>query len=1204
MKDKNIMLLVPAKFFLKLSLVFFIGFLLLAGCKGGSNEGKFIKLAAGKTNINFTNTISENDSINIFDFSNIYNGGGVGVGDFNNDGLQDLYFTGNMVSNKLYLNKGNMEFRDVTSESQTDGKGIWSRGVAVVDINNDGKMDLYVCATAKRNPSERKNILYVNQGVDKNNIPVFKDLAQEYGLADTTQSTMAYFFDYDNDGDLDVYIGVNHIIKDEYTNTFRKRNLNGEHPSTGRLYRNDWNDPLKHPVYTDVSRQAGILIEGYTHAVNIFDINSDGWQDILVLNDYISSNVLYINNHDGTFTDSVMQYFKHTAANSMGSDAVDINNDGLEDVVEVDMAPEDNYRKKMFQSPNNYLTYQNSDLYGYQYQYVRNMLQINQGPTMGESDSIKHPVFADLGYFAGIAETDWSWTPLVADFDNDGNRDILFTTGFPKDVTDHDFIAFRKQALRLVSKKEMLEEIPAVKIHNYIYKNNGQLKFTDESVNWGLEEPGFSNGAVYADLDNDGDLDVVINNINDPAMIYENRIPDGADKKFLDIKFTGSPQNINGVGAKVIVHQENSIQVFTNNPYRGYISSVTPLVHFGLGSGEVDSIEIIWPGNLRQSIKKPPLNQLLHADIKNAAGFTMQLNPATATNNWFTNITGRSGIHYIHAQRDFIDFNIQKLLPHKFTEYAPGVAAGDINGDGLDDFISGASPGFSPMVFTQGQGGNFSTAPLLDTEKTLLKRSDDRSLLLFDADADGDLDLYIAAGGYAYEPGDKGYSDIVYINNGKGNFTADTTVLPLNTASKFCLRACDYDKDGDLDLVVTGRVQPWNYPKPVSSFIYRNDSGNGAIKFTDVTASVAPMLASIGLICDAMWTDFDNDGWTDLLLAGEWMPLKFLKNDQGHFKDVTEGSGISSKLGWWNSITSGDFDNDGDIDYVAGNLGENSFYKASDRYPVSAYAKDFDKNGVLECIPTKYIKDKDGGILREFTAQTRDDVVDQMPFIKKRFLNYKSFATATFDQLLTPDEMKDVFTCRANYFSSSYIRNDGNGRFTIQALPASAQYSVINGMVTDDFDGDGNLDIAINANDYGTEPGNGRYDALNGLVLKGDGKGGFAPLSMLQSGICIGGNGKGLAKLKGAGNSFLLVATQNRGPLQVYRNRRPVKIIAAAPGDAYAILNLANGKKQKVECYYGASFLSQSSRFFSIPTGVQSCTITDVHGKTRNGLEK
>src|SRR5450432_2408587 len=599
-----------------------------------NNTGKLVKIDPDKSHVLFSNDITESDSINIFDFANVYNGGGVGIGDFNNDGLQDI-----------------------SEEAGVGGTGEWYRGVSVIDINKDGKMDIYVCATAKKNPLERKNLLYINQGLDKNNIPIFKEMAAEYGLADTTQSTMAYFFDYDNDGDLDLFIGVNHIMQNENANYFRKPNLNGEHPSTCKLYRNDWNDSLKHPVFTDVSRKAGILIEGYTHAADILDINNDGWMDILVTNDYLSDNVLYINNHDGTFTDHVTEYFKHTAANSMGSDAVDLNNDGLEDIVEVDMDPQDNLRKKMMQSPNNYAYYQNSDFFGYQYQYPRNMLQINQGPSVGEGDSIKHPVFSDLGFYAGVAETDWSWTPLVADLDNDGYKDILFTNGFPKDVTDHDFIAFRQKAISLTSKKDMLAEIPVIKIHNYVYKNGGGLKFVDKTSAWGLEEPTFSNGAVYVDLDNDGDLDVVINNINSTALIYENKINSEIKNNYLEIKFQGSANNISGIGTKVILYQKGNVQNFVNNPYRGYLSSVSPIMHFGLGGdAKIDSLEIFWPGNLKQLIKNVPANQLLSVNIKNARPYDLPIKQTIDTGSLFKNITSQTGIKYIHQQPDLIDF--------------------------------------------------------------------------------------------------------------------------------------------------------------------------------------------------------------------------------------------------------------------------------------------------------------------------------------------------------------------------------------------------------------------------------------------------------------------------------------------------------------------------------------------------------------------
>jgi hypothetical protein len=593
-------------------------------------------------------------------------------------------------------------------------------------------------------------------------------------------------------------------------------------------------------------------------------------------------------------------------------------------------------------------------------------------------------------------------------------------------------------------------------------------------------------------------------------------------------------------------------------------------------------------------------DQKLTVDIKNAVQYIAPSNDSIDRNNLFTDITKQTGITYVHKQTYFIDFNIQKLLPHKLTEYSPGIAVGDINGDGLDDFVTGGSPHYSAMVFVQKKDGSFSQRSLLKNDVDFGKKSDDRGLLLFDADGDGDLDLYISAGGYADDPNDIAYEDVFYVNDGKGNFSPDSSALPVNTTSKFCVRACDYDKDGDLDLFIAGRVKPWNYPAPVSSFIYRNDSKNGEIKFTDVTSSVAPAFKDIGLTCDALWTDFDNDGWADLILAGEWMPIKFLKNDHGNFKDISSTSGINNKTGWWNSIVAGDFDNDGDIDYVVGNLGENSFYKASDSLPVRMYAKDFDNNGVLECIPTKFIVDKTGGTLKEFPAPNRDDIVEQIPFLKKRFLTYRSFGEATFADLFTSEQSKGMLQLQANYFQHAFIRNNGNGKFSMEPLPALAQFSTFNGMVTDDFDGDGNLDICVNTNDYSTDPANGRYDALNGLILKGDGKGHFIPLNILQSGIFIPGNGKGLAKLRASNGNYLLVSTQNRGPVQVFEKKTQSKLIAVNKDDEYAIIDFVNDKKQKVEFNYGSSFLSQGSRFIALPAGAQQCEVVNSKGEKRS----
>ncbi|HLL42890.1 MAG TPA: CRTAC1 family protein, partial [Segetibacter sp.] len=575
-------------------------------CTTSCKKSSLFRLIPSKeSGITFNNEIAENDTLNPIDVTNIYNGGGVGIGDFNNDGFQDIYFTGNVVSNKLYLNKGNFIFEDITKEAGVEGDGKWCRGISVVDINNDGWLDMYVCATMLKDAKKRENLLYINLGAGKDGVPKFVESAAEFGLNDSSHTTMAAFFDYDNDGDLDVYIVVNEILENENPSVFRPTITDGSHPSTGKLYRNNQNEK-KDLMFTKVTKEAGVTIEGYGHGVNICDINKDGWKDIFVTNDFNSSDLLYINNHDGTFIDKASVYFKHTSANGMGQDVIDINNDGLSDVIELDMNPEDNYRKKMMMGPNSYQIYQNYDYYSYQYQYVRNTLQLNQGPRVNGSDSIGDPVFSDIAFFSGIAETDWSWTPLVTDFDNDGFRDIVVTNGFPRDVTDHDFIAFRKQSLSIATKEFTLEQIPQVKLHNYAFRNNGNLTFTNSTTDWGLAVPTFSNGAAYADLDNDGDMDMVINNINDEALVYENSLMDLKENNanYLTLKLTGDSLNRNGLGACIELYYGGKQQAYEVTPYRGYLSSIQMHPHFGLGDvSTIDSLVIKWPAGKKQVLK-------------------------------------------------------------------------------------------------------------------------------------------------------------------------------------------------------------------------------------------------------------------------------------------------------------------------------------------------------------------------------------------------------------------------------------------------------------------------------------------------------------------------------------------------------------------------------------------------------------------------
>lgn len=1179
-------------------LLFVCVMLAVAACK---KAPLFEQIPSSYSNIHFNNLITENDSINPIDNAYVYNGGGVGVGDFNNDGLQDLYFTGNMVKNRLYLNEGDFKFKDVTDEANVGGSGRWGRGVSVIDINNDGLMDIYVSNSLLNDSLKRTNLLYINQGPDKNGVPQFKEMAHEYGLDLHAHSTMAAFFDYDNDGDLDMYQAINWPNMQSYANNFRPIIKDGSYPSTGKLFRNDWDAKLGHAVFRDVSKQAGVTIEGYSHGVTIADINRDGWKDIYVTNDFVTNNVLYINNHDGTFTDRSKEYFKHTSFNSMGQDIVDMNNDGLADIFELDMNPEDNYRKKMMSMANSYQTFQNFDHYGYQYQYVRNTLQLNQGPRLGQNDSIGTPVFSETSFMSGVAQTDWSWTPVITDFNNDGYRDLVVTNGYPRDVTDHDFIAYRANAYAVASKQQVLEQIPQVKIHNYAYQNKGGASFNDVSADWGLSAPTFSNGAVYADLNNDGAMDLIVNNIDDEAMIYKNT--SGENKTdaahYLQIQFLGDKQNVNGIGAWAdIYYDKGKHQVYENSPYRGYLSSVQNIAHFGLNATTViDSVVMKWPNGRQQLLKNIKADQVLNVRLADARDNYTWPQPKLASAAIFKEVTKAVGISYKHQENEFIDFNIQKLLPHKLSGYSPALAVADVDGNGFDDMIIGGNDKAPAQVFLQQADGKFKQRNLLSNPITTTGYKDG-GILCFDANGDRKPDVYVTGSGYQAARNSPVYQDKLYLNDGKGNFTLAPDALPLNNTSKLCVRAVDYNKDGSPDLFISGRVDPWNYPRAVSSFIYRNDSKNGITKFTDVTAAVAPVLKDIGMVCDALFTDFDNDGWSDLILAGEWMPLKFLRNDHGVFKDATDGTGLAGKTGWWNSIIAGDFRHTGKMDYIIGNTGLNTLYQVSDTQPAYITAKDFDKRNRFDAFPSLFLPGADG-VKREYPANVRDDAIKQMITLRQKFTNYRSYANATMADIFTPEQMKGAVRLKATELRSCYLKNEGNGKFTMIPLPAEAQVSAINGMLADDFDGDGNLDVIMNGNDFSTDAAVGRYDALNGLFLKGDGKGNFKPLSILQSGIYIPGDGKALVELKGSKGKTLVAASQHNDDLKVFELRRDTKSISLLPNDICAVTRYKNGKTTRREFYYGSSFLSQSGRFMNVGADVVDITILNSRGESR-----
>ncbi len=1155
----------------------------------------FKKIAPSHSGIHFSNTITESDSTNPLDMEFLYNGGGVAVGDFNRDSLPDLYFTASQVENKLYLNKGSLSFKDVTTAAGVGGNGRWCNAASVVDINNDGWQDIYVCASIKKNPAERANLLYIHQGLDKTGTPRFKEMAKAYNLADTGMSVHAAFFDYDRDGDLDVYLLTTKLAQRNSTR-FDGGTPENTAPLCDKLYRNEGPDSLGHPWFTDITKEAGIKDEGYGLGVAIADLNNDGWKDIYVTNDFYGSDNLYINNGNGTFTDKVRTCFKHTSQNAMGNDVADINNDGLNDIIAVDMNPEDNFRKKKNLSGANYFLYQSFLQNGLVIQYVRNTLQLNNGLFNLDTGKQLLPSFSDISFYAGVAETDWSWNPSLADFDNDGWKDLLITNGYPKDVTDHDFAAFRANSSATIPKKELLEQIPQIKVPNYAYRNTGKLQFQNVTKDWGLDQPSFSDGAVYVDLDRDGDLDYVVNNINEAAFVYQNRAREVNGHHFLQVRFRGSEKNRTGIGAIVELYQGKTVQTMENSPYRGYLSSVEDGLHFGLGTKAfIDSLVVKWPDGKQQVINKPAADRTVYVNYRQSTP-QIQLPAYNRTTALFANITRQTGIDYRHNEFDFIDFNQQRLLPHKLSQYGPPAAVGDVDNNGLDDFIIGASADHLGTYFLQQPGGNFLQKELPPATGTDARRPEMTGLLLFDADEDGDLDLYTCSGSTEYAPNTKNYQDQFYRNNGNGNFVHDAAATPQNFTSKSCVKAADFDGDGDLDLFVGGRVKPERYPEPVSSFLYRNDTKNGEVIFTDVTAQVAPLLANIGLVCDAVWTDFDNDGRPDLILAGEWMPLSFLKNWGGRFSKLATGS-IQTKTGWWNSLTAGDFDNDGDMDYIAGNLGLNSFLRASEKEPVGLYAADFDEDPAFDAVTTMFLPAADGS-RKEFPVHQRDEMVKQMISTRRKFHGYKSYAMADINALLTKAAQQKAIKLKANYFESVYIENKGNGAFGMTPLPVAAQLAPLNGLVAEDVNADGYLDVVLNGNDFGNEVANGRYDAMNGLVLLGDGTGRFRELPLPQSGFYVPGDAKALVKII-INNKACLAATQNRDRLQVFAPQQQPELIRLKNDDAAAWLLLKNGKKQKAEASWGTSFFSQSSRFLVAGRQVTAVEIINRKGEKR-----
>lgn len=1174
--------------------VLFIFSLFVSQVSAQSEANTLFKLRpASYTGISFTNIIYENDTLNILNQANIYNGGGVGIGDFNNDGLNDIYLAGNMVSNKMYLNKGNLQFTDITETAGVGGNGRWCTGVSVVDINADGWLDIYVSASFRKDPLLRTNLLFINQGNNKDGVPTFKESARSYGIADTGYSTQGVFFDYDKDGDLDLYLVTNELNDPKTPIRFRPKVMDGSARNTDRLYRNNGNN-----TFTNVSKAAGILIEGWGHAACISDFNQDGWPDIYVANDFVSNDLLYINNKNGTFTNQLGLYFKHTGWNAMGTEYADINNDGLQDLISLEMLPEDNLRKKRMLSGNEYYNYFNSHKYGYEQQYVRNVLQLNRG--IGPDG---RAAYSEVGYLAGIYETDWSWCPLVADFDNDGLRDLVITNGLPRDVTDLDYVTFNNGQTGGTAKLTlaMTDSLPIVKLSNYAFKNNGGLSFTNTTQSWGFNTSSFANGAAYADLDNDGDLDILINNINDPCSVYENTLNTKEHRSpthTLAVTITGKGQNPQAFGTILrIYYDHGKQQLYEHQPCRGYLSTVDNTAHFGIGAvTTVDSVRVIWPDNKTLVLQHVAADQTIKVAYQDATG-TM----APGRKNKpgiFKKPAGNASITFKHREIESVDYNIQASIPHKLSQYGPGIAVGDIDGNGLEDFYIGGSVGNKGLFFMQDAKGEF----MVDSTRIRLHDNhpaEDMGVLFFDADNDGDLDLYIVSGSYELAPNQPSSQDVLYFNDGKGRFEPRYSALPKMFANGSCVRAADFDGDGDLDLFVGGRVVSGAYPMPAESYLLQNVSGT----FLDITSRYCPELRHIGMVTDALWTDFDQDGKPDLIVTGEWMPVSFFKNNGKSFTAINESTGIAAHTGWWNSLAAGDFDNDGDIDYIAGNLGLNSNYKASPAEPMHLFAKDLDDNGLLDPMVFCYMNAVDGS-RKLFPMTCRDDMISQMISIRKKYPTYKAYGMASVDQLWSAKDREGAISLEATDMASSYIENLGNGHFSIHALPVEAQMAPVYGMLAEDINKDGNLDLLMVGNDFGMEPYSGRHDALMGLVLMGDGKGHFSPLTLEESGFCVKGDAKALARIHTANKEDLFIATQNQDSALVFCNTLQSKSsttrwITLQPGDFSAEIFYKDNRKKYTEFYYGSSFLSQSSRTWPFDDSIEKIIVTDFKGTKR-----
>jgi hypothetical protein len=1095
--------------------------LLTGGCqqspigeKPNTPEELFRLLPSSKTHIDFVNKLTEGMNTNVLMYEYFYNGGGVATGDLNGDGLQDIYFTGNMSDNKVYLNKGHMIFTDITAVSGATGRsGPWKTGVSFADVDGDGKLDIYVCYSGKVSAKKRVNQLFINQGNDVNGVPRFKDMAREFGLSFPSFSTQAYFFDYDRDGDLDLLL-VNHncqrisSLDDISVRSLMEKN---DTESGIRLLENT----NRH--FIDVTKRAGIINTplSYGLAAGIADINGDGWPDVYISNDYNVPDRLYINSGKKGFSDQLQRQIGHTSFYSMGNDVADINNDGKPDIFTLDMLPEDNKRQKLLFGADNYESFDLNVRVGFHYQYMRNMLHLNNG-----NDS-----FSEIGQLAGVSNTDWSWSPLFADFDNDGWKDLFVSNGYTRDYTNMDFLKFMGDNLRdrKVMRQDLLNivsQMPSSKVKSYFFKNRGNATFQNVSKEWGITQSSNSNGAAYADLDNDGDMDIVVNNVNDTAFVYENRARQLYNNHYLSVRLNGMNANTQGIGAKLTVYIDGKIQCLEQMPAKGFQSSVSAVLHFGLGKAKrADSLRIVWQQGKTQLLSNLKADKTLILDEKNA--ISSQSRPQLKISIYQQ---ATVPIPFKITKNTINDFKRQPLMVNPISFSGSIIVKGDVNGDRLDDIYVGGHDGQTARLYLQQKNGQFILKANNPFEKS--KNCTDVAAAFLDANGDGKQDLYVCSGGYAdYGDVDKLLQDRLYLGDGTGKFRLSPDALPALISSKSCVKVADINGDGYPDIFVGGRVIPGRYPEAPESYILIND-GKG--HFSDKTLVYNRNLKKIGMVTDAEWADMNGDGKPDLIVVGEWMPITVFENTGANLVDATNKYFDKKYSGWWNCVQVRDINKDGHPDIIAGNLGANSQCRVSDSEPAEMFYKDFDDNGSVDPILCFFIQH------HSYPFVSRDELLDQMSMMRTRFPDYKSYADATINQVFNAQELRGAGHLTANYLNTAcFVSNKGRKLHPVN-LPLQAQLAPVYTITSFDYDHDGAEDLLLCGNMNHARIRFGKYDANFGVLLRGDGKGHYQYISQQQSGFKITGDVRSVNQV----NDILLFGLDN-GKLEAYKKTSP-----------------------------------------------------------------